>query len=150
MSADEGKAFARRIYELLGARNIEGLRALADPGFVNHTVPRGQASGIASMLEGVQGRFHAFPDVGYRIEEQIAESDKIVTRYTWWGTHRAALMDIAPTGRRVHVSGIEIHQVKEGRVAGVWRIEDDLSLMQQLDVVPTIPIGAAANARLPN
>lgn len=141
MSADENKALARRIHELLDTRNMEALKEIADPMLVNHTPRPGQASGVAGVLDVVRTWFHAFPDVGQRIEEQIAEGDKVVTRYTWWGTHRGEMVGIAPTGRRVRVSGIEIHRVNEGKVTDIWRIEDSLSLMQQLGVVPEIGRG---------
>lgn len=138
MSIDENKAAARRTYELLGARDIEGLRKIADSNFVDHTPYAGQGPGMDGLLEVVQMWLQAFPDFGHRVEEQIAEGDKVMTRYTWWGTHRGEMAGIAPTGKRVEVGGIEIYRIRNGKIADVWRIEDNLSLMQQLGVVPEL------------
>jgi steroid delta-isomerase-like uncharacterized protein len=144
MLVEENKAVARRTYELLGTRDIEGLRKIADPDFVDYTPYPGQGSGIDGLLEVVQAWFRAFPDFGHRVEEQLAEGDKVMTRYTWWGTHRGEMAGIAPTGKRVKVGGIEIHRIKDGRIADVRRIEDNLSLMQQLGLVPELSEGEAS------
>jgi len=79
---------------------------------------------------------NAFPDYGHTLEEQIAEGDKVVTKYVWWGTHRGALEGMAPTGRQVRVRGIEIMRVVNGQVAEIWRLEDNYGLMQQLGAIP--------------
>jgi predicted ester cyclase len=132
------KAVARRTYELLGARDIEGLRKIADPSFVDHTPDPGQGPGMDGLLEIVQMWFQEFPGISglrHRVEDQVAEGDKVMTRYTWRGTHRGQMAGIAPTGKRVEVGGIEIYRVNGGKVTDVWRIEDNLSLMQQLGVV---------------
>lgn len=136
MSAEENKAVARRAYELLDTRNIEGLKSLVDPAFVDHNPYPGQGPGVDGALEVVGMFLKAFPDFGHRIEEQIAEGDKVMTRYVWWGTHWGEMAGIAPTGKRVEVAGIEIFRIKSGKIAEVWRLEDNLSLMQQLGVVP--------------
>ena len=138
MSIEVNKAVARRTYELLGTRDIEGLRKMADPNFVDHTPYPGQGPGMDGLLEVVQMWLQAFPDFGHRVEDQIAEGDKVMTRYTWWGTHRGQMAGIAPTGKRVEVGGIEIYRLKGGKVTDVWRVEDNLSLMQQLGVVPEL------------
>ena len=135
MSIEESKAVARRTYELLGTRDIEGLRKIADPNFVDHTPYPGQGPGMDGLLEVVQMWLQAFPDFGHRIEDQLAEGDKVMTRYTWWGTHRGEMAGIAPTGKRVEVGGIEIYRIKGGKITDVWRVEDNSNLMQQLGVV---------------
>ena len=66
----------------------------------------------------------------------IAEGDKVVGRVTMRGTHRGALMGIAPTGKHVTMTGIGIFRVEEGKIAEMWDNQDVLGLMQQLGAIP--------------
>jgi predicted ester cyclase len=78
----------------------------------------------------------AFPDVRVSVEDQIAEGDMVVTRWTATGTHTGELMGIPPTGRRIEISGITINRFSGGRIAEDWYQSDDLGMMQQLGVIP--------------
>ena len=79
----------------------------------------------------------AFPDLQYTVEDQIAEGDKVVTRYTASGTHRGELMGIAPTGSRVEITGISITRVEDGKIEEIWETHDALGMMRQLGVIPS-------------
>ncbi len=80
----------------------------------------------------------AFPDLHYTVEDQIAEGDKVVTRYMASGTHQSELMRIAPTGNWVEITGISITRIQDGRIEEIWENYDTLGMMQQLGVV-TLP-----------
>jgi predicted ester cyclase len=66
----------------------------------------------------------------------IAEGDKVVTRFTMRGTHQGEFMGIAPTGRRVEMTGIDIIRFSDGKMVEHWGNTDDLGMMQQLGVIP--------------
>ena len=78
----------------------------------------------------------AFPDSRSNIEDMIAVGDKVATRWTISGTHRGELQGIAPTGKKVTITGIIITRVEGGKVVEEWEAFDQLSLMQQLGVIP--------------
>ena len=80
--------------------------------------------------------FSAFPDLHLTIEDQIAEGDKVVTRWTARGTHQGPFMGIPPTGKRAVVTGIAIDRFANGKFVENWNNGDDLGLLQQLGVVP--------------
>ena len=86
----------------------------------------------------------AFPDSHHTVEDLIAEGDKVVTRFTWSGTHRGEFMGVPPTGRRVAVGGIWIHRVIGGRIVEGrdWGQVDWLGLLQQLGAPPGGPSSA--------
>jgi predicted ester cyclase len=69
-------------------------------------------------------------------EEQIAEGDKVVSRFTMYGTHRAAFMGIPATGRSVAVKGVVIDRVVDGEWKDSRLLMDNLSLLQQLGALP--------------
>ena len=79
----------------------------------------------------------AFPDLQYTVEDQIAEGDKVVTRYTASGTHRGELMSIVPTGSRVEITGISITRIEDGKIEEIWENYDALGMMRQLGVIPS-------------
>jgi steroid delta-isomerase-like uncharacterized protein len=78
----------------------------------------------------------AFPDLHFSVVDQIAEGDRVVTRWVAHGTHTGELQGIPPTGKRCTTSGIGIDRIADGRIVECWAIFDELGLMQQLGVVP--------------
>ncbi len=83
----------------------------------------------------------AFPDSHHTVEELIAEGDKVVTRFTWRGTHRGEFMGVAPTGRSVTMSGIDVVRVAGGKISEFWYAEQTLELMQRLGAAPAFTAG---------
>jgi predicted ester cyclase len=79
------------------------------------------------------------------INDQIAEGDKVVTRWTATGTHKGQLMAIAPTNKHATVTGVDIDRYQDGKVVEAWASYDMFGLLQQLGVVPAMaPAGAPA------
>ena len=84
---------------------------------------------IAAFLAG-------FPDFQLALEDVLAEGDRVGVRWTFRGTHQGEFMGIAPTGKRVSMSAIEINRVAGGKVAEHWVVLDQLGLLQQLGAIP--------------
>jgi SnoaL-like polyketide cyclase len=70
------------------------------------------------------------------IEDQIAEGDTVVTRWTGTGTHQGDLLGMAPTGKPAKVMGIWIHRLAGGKIVESWNVWDTLGMLQQLGVIP--------------
>jgi predicted ester cyclase len=85
----------------------------------------------------------AFPDYSCIVDDQIAEGDKVVTRWTARGTQRGALLGIPPTGKQVSLPGVVIDRIAHGQLVETWLQADVLGMLQQLGVVQA-PAGAAA------
>ena len=62
----------------------------------------------------------AFPNLEVDVEDQLAEGDNVVTRWTVRGTHSGEFLGLAPTGDEVAVSGIEFDRVVGGRIDEAW------------------------------
>ena len=90
----------------------------------------------------------AFPDMRMSFDDQIADGDKVVTRWTASGTHQGQLDGIPATGRVARISGIFIHQLTGGEITESWTSFDRLGLLQQLGVIPSAD-SAPASAHLP-
>src|ERR1700744_5144931 len=92
----------------------------------------GQGPGIEGLKGVLRGLFAAFPDMHWTIEEQIAEGDKVLTRFEWTGTHRGLFLGVPPTGRAVRVWGTVIDRFQGGKITHTRILMDTLGLMAQL------------------
>jgi len=138
VSAEENKAISRRADEELFDRgNLDVANELFAPNFVYHDPASGEDwHGPESVRQYATMMRAAFPDLYYTVEDQIAEGDKVVTRYKAGGTHQGELMSIAPTGNRVEITGISIMRIDGGKIEEIWENYDTLGMMQQLGVIP--------------
>ena len=74
----------------------------------------------------------------------VAEGDKVVGRFKCSGTHRGEMMGIPPTGRRQEVDEVYFLRVEDGKFVEFWGLEDNLTRMRQLGLLPPRP-GALAH-----
>ena len=79
----------------------------------------------------------AFPDWHGTVDDIIAEGDEVVNRWTGHGTHLVELMGIPATGKPVTLTGITIFRIAGNKIVEEWTQMDQLSLMQQLGVIPS-------------
>ena len=136
MSAEENKDLARRSWESLSERNPDLIEEFYPPDLVWHA-PNQDIRGYEEARQFVSTFFDAFPDINITLEDVIAEGDQAVTRYTIRGTHRGETEEFGPpTGRQMEVEGITIHRIEGGKIVEEWERYDNLSVMQQLGLVP--------------
>lgn len=132
-------AIAHRFFdEVWSQGKLDLVDELFAPGYVGH--PSGPDETVRGP-EGVKeyvGRLRAgVPDLDVTVEDQVADGDKIATRWTARGTHDGELMGIDPTGRTATVTGITIQRIGEGgQIVEGWTNWDMLGMLQQLGVVP--------------
>jgi predicted ester cyclase len=140
MSAEENKAKVRRLMEeAFGQGKPELVDELLDPEFVCYdpNSEAGEVRGADTIKEEIGWFRTALPDLSYKVEDQIAEGDRVVTRYVLSGTHQGEFFGVAPTGNRVVMSGINIdHFDENGRMVEEWPEYDLLGAMRQLGAVP--------------
>jgi hypothetical protein len=95
--------------EVLNDKNLSAIDEIAAEDYVKPDRLPGQAPGRDSLKAFLETKlFPAFPDGQWINEEQVAEGEKLVTRFTFYGTHQGTFMGIPPTGRRVAVGGVVI------------------------------------------
>lgn len=136
MSLEDNKTLARRVLnELFNQKNLRVLDELFTADCVSHAASLGFPGGVEGTKALYAEYIKAFPDMQYKIEDLIAEDDKVAIRHTTSGTHRGTFMGIPATGRRVQFSGISILHVTNGRIAGHWDMSNVLVVMQQLGIV---------------
>jgi steroid delta-isomerase-like uncharacterized protein len=104
----------------------------------------GQGPGLVGLKDVLRDMRAAFPDMHWTVEEQIAENDKVVTRFEWTGTHRGEFLGVPATERPVKVWGIVIDRLEAGKIKHTRIIMDSLGLMMQLGVFPPPKTAPAA------
>lgn len=131
MSTEENKAIASRYLESINTGNLDIIDEVVASNYVGH-VSGEETHGPEELKQSVGMYVEAFPDISFTVEDEIAEGDKVVMRWTMRGTHRGGLMGIAPTGKQITVTGISVHRIEGGKVVDQWDSPDRLGLMQQL------------------
>ena len=138
--SEENKAIMRRLMEEVWTK---GDLSLVDQFIsVNNTHHDTSTPDFGPGPEGERKRVtlyrSAFPDLQFTVEDVIAEGDTVSVRWTSQGTHRGPLSGIAPSGKKVSVSGITLARFAGGKMVESWVNWDALGLLQQLDVVPAL------------
>ena len=138
MSAEENKAVARREIEELYARgNLDAAEEIYAPNYVGHDPTSGDIRGIEGAKHFAATYRQAFPDLQPTVEDQVAEGDKVVTRFSARGTHQGETEEFGPpTGKRMEITGITIERFADGKIVEDWTHYDALGLLQQLGLVP--------------
>lgn len=126
MSAKANKKILTRLYRDLFVNWDESLiDELFSTSFVDHLLNRRAGSdhdvtGPKAVHQLYDMLRSAFPDLVFRVEDMIAEDDKVLVRWTWTCTHSGEFAGLSPTGRKNEVSGMAIYRLEDGQIAERW------------------------------
>lgn len=138
MSIETNKATVRRYYDEVhnqGKPNV--LKEIAVEDYVEHNPFPGQEQGLKGFQQRVEILQTAFT-MNFTLDDIIAEGNKVVVRWTNHNVHHGPFMGIPATGKSAIVTGIDIHLLQNGKLAEHWDVQDMLSLLQQLGVLPQL------------
>lgn len=149
MSEDNKARIREFIDRVLTAGEIDATGDYFHADVVEEVPFPGQGPGLHGLKETLTRIRRAFPDLQWSVKEQIAEDDKVLTRFLWSGTHQGEFLGIPATDRAVRVWGMVIDRFEDRKVKSTRILLDTLSMMQQLGVVPAAPeSGANPSAEL--
>jgi steroid delta-isomerase-like uncharacterized protein len=139
MTLEQNKAVVRRFYEAFGKNDLDAVEDVlaTDAKVYAHSgaIPQSREE----MLQGIRRWYQAFAESHYAIEEQLAEGDRVATRVTFRSTHSLGdFMGVPATGKQIIVKGISIERIKDGKIVERRISYDQMGIMQQLGLVPTI------------
>jgi steroid delta-isomerase-like uncharacterized protein len=133
----DNRAIIRRfIEETINQGQIDSAEKFVWEDVVEQVPLPGQGPGLQGLKDILRAMRAGFPDLHFAVEEQIAEGDKVLTRFEWTGTHRGEFLGVPATGRPVNVWGMVIDRLEAGRIKDTRIIMDSLGLMIQLGVFP--------------
>nr|WP_288837568.1 ester cyclase [uncultured Flavobacterium sp.] len=137
MTSEANKTFMTYfIEEVINKKNLAATNDLVSEDFIEHVPFPGQGPGREGLKFALNAMFTGFPDMKWTVNEQISEGEKVVTRFTWTGTHDGEFMGIPPTNRKVEVWGMVIDLVRNNLFSESRIIMDNIGLLQQLGVMP--------------
>jgi steroid delta-isomerase-like uncharacterized protein len=128
------------VEEIWHKGNLGAIDEFIAPDYIRHTSQFREGGrdvhGPEDGRKSIAALRASFPDIHFDLEDILAEGDKVVARWTCTGTHRGEFRGIAPTGKRVAFSGMNIYRLRDGKIVERWGVEDGLSLLQQLGALP--------------
>ena len=134
--SEENKAIAHKFLRMFELGDASMADALVATDYYNHDAPD-PSIGIAGIKAIVNTFKSAMPDAQAKIAYQVAEGDKVVSRYTWSGTHQGAYFGVPATGKWASWTATATFRIADGKIREAWLNWDQWGLMQQFGVVPT-------------
>lgn len=140
MTLEENKTLARKSLKIWSTGNFAEMEQIYQPSFVNHQPHLGmrhEIKGLEAWKNFIQEFRVAFPDFMDTIEDQIAEGNKVVVRFTSKGTHTGRYLGFEPTHKKISITGIAVYRIESGKIAEEWVNWDLYGLLEQLGMIAT-------------
>jgi predicted ester cyclase len=135
--ADEAGLIKRFYTEVIEGGNLDLVEELVSDDFIDHNPMPGQSPSKDGVGFFVNTMRAAFPDLKAKTTEPALVDGNLEAQYVvLTGTHQGELMGVAPTGRSVEFSGVDIIRVEAGKVAEHWGATDTMTLMEQIGAGP--------------
>jgi steroid delta-isomerase-like uncharacterized protein len=135
--AKRNKAAAVAEFEIWSGGDLDQLDALVAPDVVHHDpYDPHAADGLEGLKRSIEANRAAFPDMTITVEDQVAEGDRVATRWLATMTHSGDMGGAKATGKRVEMRGITIERFENGKVVESWRSMDTLALLRQIGAIP--------------
>ena len=139
MAQDNASIVRGFVEEVITNGNFEAAAHYVWEDVVEQVPLPGQGSGLDGLKDILRAMRSGFPDIVFSIQEQVAEHDKVASRFEWTGTHNGEFLGIPATGRPVRVWGVVIDRLEDGRIKDTRIIMDTFGMMAQLGVLPSPP-----------
>jgi predicted ester cyclase len=134
MSTNTAKNLVRQFYSEM-FRDLAVAEECIGSTYIDHNDEQA-GRGPEVLRAHVAALRRTFPDFSMKIEDMIAEGDRVVTRVTGRGTHTGTWMQVEPTGSVVELKGINIDRVAGGRIVEHWGEADTVGMLVQMRVDP--------------
>jgi steroid delta-isomerase-like uncharacterized protein len=132
---EQNKELMRRaVEEVWNVGDYSSLDQFITSDFVVHLSPDESVYGLEGVEQFYTEFRRAFPDLHFKIQDQIAEGDRVVTSWIAQGTHLGKFKGIPPTGNVVTVTAVDIDKIVEGKAVECWTKIDMHGLLKQLGV----------------
>jgi predicted ester cyclase len=136
MELEKNKAIARRYNQIWSKGDLSIIDELASPEITVYFPAMPQViKGIAALKEYFRRFPSLFGDGDIKVEEEIAEGDKVVLRWSFSCIHLGAF-GISATGKRLKWTGISIYRIVGGKIVDERGEEDYYGAFRDLGLLP--------------
>jgi len=132
--SEQNKSLIRSYVETWNRGDLQKLSEYWSPNMVHHT--RTQSHGLEEVKNIVGSFMNAFPDLRWKIDDIVAEGERVVTRMTAQATNTGSYMGLPATGKKITCAVMGIARVDDGKIAEHWGVTDELAMMAQLGLLP--------------
>lgn len=134
MNTEENKSIVTRYNkEVIQGCNIDVLKTIVTPNFVNHSGAPGMPEGVEGLVYFFRDILHnAFSNIHVEIRDMIAEGNKVTTRKEISGTHTGQLFGIPASGKEITLYVIDILAITDGHISDHWGQNNFVSVIQEL------------------
>jgi steroid delta-isomerase-like uncharacterized protein len=137
LSPEINKAIVRRmIGQVWNERRVDLIEEFYTEDVLQHIFGISSKPELESVREAVSRILDTYPDLHHTIEDEIAEGDNVVNRWTMKGNLHSEMIGIPAAGKEVVLSGVTIFHLSKARIDEFWSLTDNLKLMQQLGIIP--------------
>lgn len=143
MSVQEGekRELVRRYTDAWNEGDLEAVEGIVTEDYVLHDPALFRMPpGPAGVKQAIRVFRNAFPDATFEIDDMLVDGDAVAVRWTVSGTHEGEFFGVEPTGTEFAFEGFELDRLRGDRVAETWTVYDALGLLQQLEVLPELPL----------
>jgi predicted ester cyclase len=117
---EQNKSFIRRFWEeVFNGRKLILIDELFTTDWVYHGVAGRKLYGQEGLKQFLTMYHNAFPDIQAKVENLIAEGDKMVSHVISRGTRKGELMGSAPTGKQITVLAICISRFASDKINAI-------------------------------
>jgi steroid delta-isomerase-like uncharacterized protein len=136
--AQEDKDLIQRAWdEIFNKRNLKAVDEYFAEDATIGFAPPGIPPNREFFKQTMGAYLAAFPDLHVVLEDQIAEGDKVASRFSVTGTHKGELAGVAASGKAVDYTGVNFIEVRDGKIVAVWGASDQLRVMRQIGAIPS-------------
>jgi steroid delta-isomerase-like uncharacterized protein len=128
-----------RYVERYNAGDLDGVMYLYADDAVQ-LMPDGTFEGRSTIRERLAQELNAFSDIAHRVESFVEQDDAFADEWTFVGTHTGPFVlpdgsEVPPTGKRVELRGMELVEVRDGKIVVDNLYYDSLAAAAQLGLV---------------
>ncbi len=132
-ASEENRLLVRRyVEEVWNGHDASLVDEFFAPDYERHLSPTAPPLDAEGQKQRIEGFLDAFPDIRFEVGDVFGEGGLVTFRATIHGTHEGEFEGVAPTGRRIEVSLIDVVRVEGGKFAEHWGGPDMLDVMRQL------------------
>jgi steroid delta-isomerase-like uncharacterized protein len=130
------KMVCQRFFEILTNGDLDALEQVLDSGYHEFDPNNEEQNTSIDMARAEMQMYRqAFSDFRFTLDDQIAEGDRVCSRWTWEGTHSGDFVGVAPTNRQIKMVGMTVHRLENGKIQEAWWNYDFLGMLRQIGAV---------------
>lgn len=137
MAAPENKKNARRLVEGISTGNFAVIDEVIAPNAVEHALPPGMPANREGFKMFFTAFRAAFPDLSYKIDDELADGDKVMHRVTGSGTMKGDFQGMKANNKKA--SWQEMHIARfdaSAKLVEHWATVDQVGMLTQLGFMP--------------